>query len=168
MKKISIIGNGGSGKSTLSNKLSEKLNIPVYHLDQIFWKSGCQKINTAEWLKTNEELTAKDNWIIDGNYRNCMNTRLKASDTIIFMDFSRYKCYLNSFNRYFKYRGKSRPDVTDGCNERITWEYLYWLWRYKKEFRPSVIEKLNKLSDKKIIILRNKKEVKKFVEELNS
>ena len=36
-KAIILTGNRGAGKSTLSRKLSDKLNIPVYHLDKIFW-----------------------------------------------------------------------------------------------------------------------------------
>jgi len=38
MKKILIIGSPGSGKSTLSKKLKEKLKLPLIHLDKIFWK----------------------------------------------------------------------------------------------------------------------------------
>lgn len=38
MKRIMLIGSGGSGKSTLARELGEKLNIPVYHLDVLFWK----------------------------------------------------------------------------------------------------------------------------------
>ncbi|MBP9095253.1 MAG: topology modulation protein [Ignavibacteria bacterium] len=37
-KKIVILGNGGSGKSTLGEKLSEKLKSPVYHLDKLAFK----------------------------------------------------------------------------------------------------------------------------------
>jgi adenylate kinase family enzyme len=38
MNKISILGVTASGKTTLANKISEILNIPVTHLDKIFWK----------------------------------------------------------------------------------------------------------------------------------
>lgn len=41
--KIAIIGNAGSGKSTLSAKLRALLAIPLYHLDQYFWKPGWQE-----------------------------------------------------------------------------------------------------------------------------
>ncbi len=37
MKRIIVIGCGGAGKSTFSRNISDKLNIPVYHLDKIFW-----------------------------------------------------------------------------------------------------------------------------------
>ena len=39
MKKIIVIGPGGSGKSYFSKELSKILDIPVYHLDNIFIES---------------------------------------------------------------------------------------------------------------------------------
>lgn len=38
MNRIIVIGSSGSGKSTLSRKLSKSLDLPVYHLDALFWK----------------------------------------------------------------------------------------------------------------------------------
>lgn len=38
MQKITILGVPSSGKTTLANKLGSVLNIPVTHLDKIFWK----------------------------------------------------------------------------------------------------------------------------------
>lgn len=40
MKKIILIGSGGSGKSLLARQLGNILGIEVYHLDAIFWKPG--------------------------------------------------------------------------------------------------------------------------------
>lgn len=35
VKRISIIGGGGTGKTTLSLRLSEIFNLPVYYIDGI-------------------------------------------------------------------------------------------------------------------------------------
>ena len=40
MKRVIVIGCGGAGKSTFSKNLSNKLDIPVYHLDKFFWNKG--------------------------------------------------------------------------------------------------------------------------------
>lgn len=35
--KIAIIGGTGTGKTTLANKLGEKFNLSVYHIDAIHY-----------------------------------------------------------------------------------------------------------------------------------
>ena len=38
--KIMVIGYSGSGKSTLAEYLGKKYQIPILHLDHIFWLPG--------------------------------------------------------------------------------------------------------------------------------
>lgn len=45
MKKIVLIGSGGSGKFTLARQLSEKLNINVYHLDSLLWRPNWESVS---------------------------------------------------------------------------------------------------------------------------
>lgn len=58
MKKVLIIGSGGAGKSTLSQKLGAKLAIPVIHLDMHFWKPGWVEAERTEW-RANVEAMCK-------------------------------------------------------------------------------------------------------------
>ena len=37
MKKVIVIGCPGSGKSTFSRALAEKMGLPLYHLDMLYW-----------------------------------------------------------------------------------------------------------------------------------
>ncbi|WP_042209584.1 P-loop NTPase family protein, partial [Paenibacillus durus] len=68
MNRILVIGSGGSGKSTLSQKLSKILNIPVIHLDAHFWNANWVPTPNDEWDQIVEKFTNEDQWIIDGNY----------------------------------------------------------------------------------------------------
>jgi adenylate kinase family enzyme len=38
MKRVAILGRGGAGKSTLAQKLSYALDLPVIELDSLFWQ----------------------------------------------------------------------------------------------------------------------------------
>ncbi|NEY74216.1 DNA topology modulation protein, partial [Bacillus mesophilus] len=119
MKKVVLIGSGGSGKSTLARQLGEKLKINVYHLDALFWKPNWVGVLKDEQRKVQNDLVNKEEWIIDGNYGGTMDIRLNAADTIILLDINRTICVYRAFKRMMQYRNKTRPDMGEGCEERI-------------------------------------------------
>ena len=49
MKKIIVLGCSGSGKSTFAIKLHEKLGLPLYHLDNIWWKDDRTHMSREEF-----------------------------------------------------------------------------------------------------------------------
>ncbi len=82
MKKVAVFGNTGGGKSTLSLKLSEIRNLPLYVLDKIQYKPGGSEVPYEDYKRSHEEIMAKDEWVIDGF--GCLETlwlRLDKADT---------------------------------------------------------------------------------------
>jgi len=66
MKKIALIGAGGTGKSTLAKELGEILKLPVYHLDTLYWKPGWVSTPTEEWEQVMVNLVSKDKLVDKG------------------------------------------------------------------------------------------------------
>lgn len=167
MKKIAIIGSGGSGKSTLARKLGAILHIKVIHLDALFWKPGWVGVPKEEQRLVQSELVKRETWIIDGNYGGTMDKRLNNADTIIFLDIPRAICAYRVIKRWIQYRNKTRPDMGEGCEEKISLEFLKWVWEYPKAKKPVILQKMNALSkEKKVIILKTPKEVEQFLKKL--
>ncbi|WP_017811912.1 DNA topology modulation protein [Paenibacillus shenyangensis] len=166
MQKIAIIGSGGSGKSTLSKKLANKLNLPVYHLDALHWRPGWVPTPVAEWDQLQLELTAQNEWIIDGNYGRTMDIRLREADTIIYLDYPTYISLFRAVKRRFQYKGKTRPDMAAGCEEKIDLKFVKWIWRYRRDQRPKVLSKLNELkSSKQIYIFTSPRQLEQFLQQ---
>jgi len=163
-QKIIIIGSGGSGKSTFARELGKKLDLPVIHLDSEFWKPGWVMPEREEWLKKLENLLSEPKWIAEGNYKSSLEFRLNKADAVIFLDFKRSVCIYRVIKRYLKYRRTTRPDMAEGCGEQIDLEFAKWLWGFPKKVRPQMIEILAKYPEKNVVILRNSKEVKEFLE----
>lgn len=167
MKKIAIIGSGGAGKSTLARKLGEMLKIQVYHLDSNFWQPGWIPMNNTEWDEFLENLIKENEWIIDGNYSRTIDIRFAAADTIIFLDMPRYLTMYRIFKRRIMYHGKVRPDMSEGCQEKIDWEFINWVWQFNKKKRQNLIRKIKDYSNgRNIVILQSPSEVKGFLKSL--
>ena len=161
MQRIMIIGSGGAGKSTLARQLGQ-LGIPVIHLDTLYWQPGWLPTPSADWISLQRKIIQNPCWIIDGNYGSTLDIRLEAADTIIFLDFEPGLCLWRVVQRYFRYRGKVRPDMATGCPERLTLEFLQWIWNFKQKKRPQVIRKLETYQSK-VIVLQNPAQVSDFL-----
>jgi adenylate kinase family enzyme len=166
MERIVIIGCGGSGKSTLARKLGEKTGIPVVHLDKLFWKPGWVEIPRDEFDELLRQEMAKDKWIMDGNFNRTMPERVARCDTILYLDFSRVACLLGALKRVVTTYGTVRPDMGEGCPERIDLEFLRWVWNFNKNKRARYYEMLNNLEGKQVYILKSRREVNRFLENL--
>jgi adenylate kinase family enzyme len=167
MERIAVIGCGGAGKSTLARRLGDVLGIEVFHLDRLNWKPGWVATPEEEWRALQDDLVKRDSWIIDGNYGRTMVTRLRAADTVIFLDYPTITCLYRAIKRETQYRGRSRPDMNPGCPERLHLPFLNWIVRYRKRNRPSVLARIEEHCDgKHVVILRSPKDAEEFLLEV--
>ena len=166
MERILIIGCGGAGKSTLARQLGEKLNLPVVHLDRLFWKPGWVEENREEFDRKLALELEKTQWIIDGNFNRTMPQRLAKCDTIIYLDFPRIICLLGVAKRIVTTYGKVRPDMGEGCPERFDLEFLRWVWNYNNKNRQRNHQLLEEATHAEKIVLRNRRAVKQFLKNL--
>lgn len=162
-----IIGCCGAGKSTLARRLHAITDLPLYHLDQYYWKENWTETPKEEWDPIVAELASKEEWIIDGNYGGTLHSRLKRADTIIYLKYNTLQCLARVTKRVLKYHGKVRPDMPAGCRERFDFEFFHYVATYNLVRGKSIKNKLDKLNGKRIFTLHSDKEVDKFIDNLN-
>jgi len=164
MRKVLVIGTGGAGKSTFARRLSKILNLEVIHLDAIYWNPGWVETPKIEWRKIVEGLIARDSWIMDGNYSGTLDLRFEACDTVVFLDIARRICLWRVIKRVMQYRNRTRPDMAEGCQERLDLKFVLWVWNYKKRTRPKIVKLIEESADgKKIVWLQSDGEVERFL-----
>ncbi|MBV9957017.1 MAG: DNA topology modulation protein [Acidobacteria bacterium] len=164
MRRVLVIGSGGAGKSTLAARLGALLKLEVLHLDQLYWQPGWVEMPKAEWRKTVEALVTREAWIMDGNYSGTLDLRFAACETVIFLDLSRWLCLWRVLKRAFIYRQRTRPDMAAGCPEKLSLEFLLWIYNYPRRTRPEIVSLLEANANaKNIIWLRSQAEVKEFL-----
>lgn len=169
MKRVLVIGSAGAGKSTLALALKEILDLPVIHLDSVYWQPGWVETPKAEWQARVESLLLRKEWIMDGNYGGTLELRLQACDTVFYLDFPRLLCLLRVFKRSLGHLGRARPDMNQGCRERLpNWGFLHWIWTYPDRRRPSIIKILSdaETEGKRVFIVNSPGELANIVEEL--
>lgn len=161
--KISIIGGPGTGKSTLANNLGKELNLPIYHLDGINYLEKWEIRDKKERDKIILEKINGDKWVMDGTYRSTLESRIKKSDMIIFLNYSTLAKLKGIFSRYLKNKGKEREDIS-GCKEKMTLDYIKMTIIWNKTKRNMINQVLEKHEDKQIRIFKNRRELNKWYE----
>ena len=156
--KIAILGYAGSGKSYLSDYISEKKKIPVLHLDEIKWDKEWKPIVDSAVLPQVSEFMRKDGWIIDGYYKYLLyDERLEQADMIILLLLPRLTC----FYRVIK-RAKSRRK--DGYkNELNKWFIKFTLFVCRNKERRQTYAEITEKYKNKTVVLKTRRQVSEFM-----
>jgi len=166
MKQIVIVGSGGAGKTRLARALGERLGLSVIHLDRHYWRPGWKGTPREVWRARERELLSGDAWIADGNYWNTLEMRLERADTLIFLDLPRLLCTWRVLKRVFTYRPGSRPDMAEGCPERVSLPFLRWVWTYPEKQRPKILGILDQHRTLRVVHLKSDRDVVRLLEEV--
>lgn len=137
MDKIVVVGCGGSGKSVVARQLAELLEMPVTHLDGLYYDADWNPLTNDQFANLQHELVAQPRWIIDGNYASTLPIRLAAADTVIFLDLPPLRCLWGIAQRRWRYRGGQHVDV--GVYDRINVSFVRYILGYRRKMRPRVL-----------------------------
>ena len=167
MKRVSIIGCCGSGKSTLSRKLNELINLPIVHLDKEFWSEDWTPSDRDDFRERVVSLYAQNEWIIDGHYYSTLDDRLRYSDTVFYLDYPTSLCLFRTFKRMLSGYGRDRDDCAVGCPERFDWEFVQYVCGFRKKFRARTIELLNKHSHLEVYSFTHPKDLQAHLQKIS-
>jgi adenylate kinase family enzyme len=160
-KKIAVIGCPGGGKSYFSSKLSKIIEVPVYHMDNIYWHENKTHIAREELIDTISTIMDNEVWIIDGNYISSIEQRIQCAEIIIYLDFTTEQCMEGIKNRI----GIKRDDMP-WMEETLDEELLNYVVMFKDETKPRIEEFLEKYKDKKVIRFITREEMNVYLSDM--
>lgn len=164
MKRVLVLGPSGSGKSTFAKALAALLGLPWICLDHYYWQPNWVETPQEEWREVVASLISREEWVMDGNYSRTLEMRIKRADTAIFLDVPRRVSYWRVIKRRIIHRGRVRPELAEGCTEKIDLDFLRWIWGYPTRTKPMVERILTEnLEEKTIVILKGAKQAEEYL-----
>ena len=160
MNRTIVIGCPGSGKSTFARALHRATGLPLFHLDMMNWNADHTEVPDELFQQRLQEAISGERWIIDGNYGSTIEMRLRACDTVFFLDYPTEVCIGGIQSR----RGADRPDIPweddDGTQDET---FMQFIRDYNAVSRPKVLAVLQKYPDKDIHIFHSRSEADDYL-----
>lgn len=136
-ERILIVGCPGAGKSTLARRLGTLTGLPVYHLDLLWHRPDRTTVDIETFARSLDQILARDQWIIDGNYGRTLPQRLARCDEVFFLDYPLEICLEGARARV----GHQRADLP-WLEETLDPEFYQWILDYPKERLPRLRARL--------------------------
>jgi len=181
VKRVKVVGNSGSGKTTFARQLAGRLGVPHRELDEVFWGENWTMRETGHvhQLLTNWfRHEAANGWVIDGNWNNRLGDFLENApgggpDAIVWLDYPRSVIMWRLIRRTLG-RVISRKAIWNGNKERISnlfsrdlqLNILRWAWTEHYAYRQQY-EKLS-AADSRFIRLETPRETKRWLNSLGT
>jgi adenylate kinase family enzyme len=163
MDRIAIVGCSGGGKSTLARALGAALDLPVVHLDALFWKPGWVESDREAFRLAVERAAAADRWVIDGNFTTASALRFARADLILWIQLPMWLCLWRAFWRAARAFGEVRPDLAPGCPEKIDFAFYGYIWSWNRATAPKMRAAIEAHgASPRLMVLRSDREIGSF------
>lgn len=162
-KNIMVLGCSGAGKSALAGRVAEITGLRLIHMDYFYYEPNWTVRNDDDITASVVEAIAEDGWVFDGNHASTFDLRAEKSDMIIWVRIPRWRCLFNVCYRAWRYRGETRPDMAYGCDERVTWNHIKFIWNFNKRSGGMVKLLADNEEKKQTYILTDYAQIEAFV-----
>lgn len=121
--RILIIGNCGTGKSTLGQRLSGLTGVAVTSLDALHWQLHVwgQKREEQEAREAARAVAVLPEWIVEGVFGALAEEMLPRATRLIWLDYP-----WNIIEPLLHKRGPKPGESDDAFSDLLTWAKAYW------------------------------------------
>ena len=164
-----ILGSSGAGKTRFAIELGRILRLPLIHLDRHYWHPGWTEPSRDDWSRKVVELSAPEEWVMDGNYSGTLDLRLVRAEAVALLDFPTWRCLQGIYARSIFRASRVRPDLAEGCEEKLPDpNFLRFVLTYKWRTRPKVLRRIAAAPAVHLDHLRSRRQARKFLDELEA
>jgi adenylate kinase family enzyme len=142
VRRVSVVGNSGSGKSALARNLAAVLGVPHLELDSVFHQPGWEPLPHDEFQRVVAARADEDGWVIDGNYSAVRPVVWARADTVVWLDLPR-RAVMRQVTWRTVRRAVTREELWNGNREPLAnftrWapeeSIISWAWHSHAKYR---------------------------------
>jgi adenylate kinase family enzyme len=165
VEKVVVVGCCGSGKSYVAREIGRLTGAPVTHLDAIYYDDEWNAAPMDGFADAQHELVARPRWVIDGNYNSTLEIRLRACDTVVFLDLPTRSCLWGMLSRQLRHG--AGQNSTNGVYNRINTDVVKYVRGYRRSMRPRVLAKFDEYAGHaRVVSLRSRAHARQWLAEL--
>jgi adenylate kinase family enzyme len=175
VRRVSVVGNSGSGKTTVATAIAAALGVPHLELDAVFHQPNWQPLERDVFRTRVAEFIAADGWVVDGNYSAVADLVWRRADTVVWMDLPRHRIMRQLIGRTLR-RMVTRAELWNGNTEPLSNLFrldpkesiLRWAWtqhgKYVERYGAAQHDPANRHLT--FVRLRSRAEAARFVADL--
>jgi adenylate kinase family enzyme len=141
MRRVSIVGVPGAGKTTIGRRLAASLDVPFLELDAIFHQPGWTDLPRDDFRMQIREALGTDGWVVDGNYSAVQDLVWERADTVVWLDLPRrvvmqrvvLRTLRRAITRERLWNGNREP-LTNFCRLDPDENIIRWTWVKHPEY----------------------------------
>ena len=141
LNRILVVGTTGSGKTTMTSRIAQKLDLPHTELDALNWGPDWTMRPNEDFRALVDQASSADRWVIDGNYSRARDITWPRADNIVWLDYSLPRVLWRLWWRTMN-RALTRKELWAGNRERFYTHFftrdslvLWALQTYKRRRR---------------------------------
>lgn len=143
-KRIVVIGTTSSGKSTLAERLAQKLGCDFVELDALHWEPDWREAPLEVFRQRVETATQAAAWVVAGNYHVVRDIVWSRAEAVIWLDYPFPIVFSRLWKRTWR-RWWYQEELWNGNRESIWTHFKLWseeslfhwvfktYWRRKRE-----------------------------------
>lgn len=141
MRRVSVVGVSGSGKSSLGRRLAAAMGVQYLELDAIFHQPDWAEPPRDEFRQRVGHAIEEQGWVVDGNYGAVRDLVWAAADTVVWLDMPRHVVMRRVICRTIA-RAVTRRRLWNGNREPLTGilrqdprkNVVLWSWQNYGEY----------------------------------
>lgn len=143
---------------------SDLSKLPLYHVDSFIWGENWRESAPQEIERALATVVSTGKWIVEGWIDIYSENLLAEADLVLYLDFSGWAAALGGLQRWWQFRGKTRPEMPPGCVEGFGLKFLRVMLLRKE--RPHIEKILADFKPKKVIRYKSRRQAKRGICEL--